>query len=251
MDLPLADWPRPYYQRGGDDAMLYYVVFGDADGTRILSRSKYRSDGVPRGIDVTRHGPEMVAFFREGPLWKRLVEDDSALAAAIASQSVATVVRGQVTDPTTLNYLRDVIGVLAFCLDAGGVAICDAQTLMWWAPADWRSTFFEDRSPSPHRHVVILITEEADGSEWVHTRGMRKFGRPDLSIHSVPSRHKVAVIDLVNRFIGLLAFGGVISDGQDVRTKTLPSGMKCFIRGNIDDPDFNNSHIEIEWPTLG
>ncbi len=37
----------------------------------------------------------------------------------------------------------------------------------------------------PRQHVVILTSEECSGDgrplTWFHTRGMRKFGRPDLS----------------------------------------------------------------------
>jgi hypothetical protein len=30
--------------------------------------------------------------------------------------------------------------------------------------------------------------------------------------------------------------------------KSLPTGMRCFHRGNEEDPDFNNRHVEITWP---
>jgi len=30
--------------------------------------------------------------------------------------------------------------------------------------------------------------------------------------------------------------------------QALPPGMKCFNRGDKDDPDFNNVHVEIDWP---
>jgi hypothetical protein len=77
---------------------------------------------------------------------------------------------------------------------------------------------------------------------------MRKFGRPDISVHKVAPHHRDAVIDLCNRFIELLAFGGSVQDGEEVRLGSLPSGMKCIRSGNEDDPDFNNEHIEIVWP---
>jgi hypothetical protein len=59
-------------------------------------------------------------------------------------------------------------------------------------------------------HVVILVSMGSDGTEWIHTRGMRKFGRPDISVHKVEPQHKDAIIDLCNRFIELLAFGGIV-----------------------------------------
>ena len=82
---------------------------------------------------------------------------------------------------------------------------------------------------------------------WFHSRGMRKFGRPDLSVHNVPVEHQEAVIDVCNRFIQWQALGGIIEEGQEIRMKSLPSRMTCHHRGDLDDPDFNNVHVEITW----
>jgi hypothetical protein len=249
---PLADWPRPHYVPGGNDPFLFYVVHGPVDTGRTLSRSKYRFEGVPDGIDVMAHGPaaqpDVVASFRHGILWDRLAADDPGLAAKVAAQDRCLVVRGTIADPPTLNYFRDVIGLLTFALDAGGVAIYDPQMLKWWTPSEWRSLVFDAAALSPRRHVGILVSDDGDGTQWFHTRGMRKFGRPDLSVHRVTSQHQDAVIELCNRFIELQAFGGVVADGREIRMGSLPGGMRCVRRGDAEDPDFNNEHIELLWP---
>jgi hypothetical protein len=121
----------------------------------------------------------------------------------------------------------------------------------WWERSEWRSHVFDVSSSAPQHHVVILVSEDSDGTEWIHTRGMRKFGRPDISIHKVGPQHKDAAIDLCSRFIELLAYGGIVQDDQEVRLNSLPSGMKCFRKGDEEDPDFNNEHIEIVWPHRG
>jgi hypothetical protein len=76
---------------------------------------------------------------------------------------------------------------------------------------------------------------------------LRKFGRPDLSVHNVPPSLQEGVIDLCNRFIEFQAFGGVIEEGQGIRMRGLPEGMTCHHGGDLDDPDFNNVHVEITW----
>jgi hypothetical protein len=252
MGSPLADWSRPHYVTGGKDPFLFYVVYGQVDTAKVLSRSTYRSDGIPDGIDVMTYGPiahaDVVASFRQGYLWDQLTADNPGLAAKVIAQNCCLILKGEVSDPPTLNYFRDAIGFLAFCLDAGGVAIYDPQMFTWWEPSDWRSRVWDAGSPAPRHHVVILFSEEADGTQWIHTRGMRKFGRPDVSVHNVAPRYRDAIIDLCNRFIELQAFGGVVDEGQEVRLSSLPSGMKCFRRGSELDPDFNNEHIEIVWP---
>jgi hypothetical protein len=73
----------------------------------------------------------------------------------------------------------------------------------------------------PRQHVVILTSEDPDDAllTWLHTRGLRKFGRPDLSVRRVPPQDREAVIDLFDRFIEFQTFGGVIEEGQEVRLR--------------------------------
>jgi hypothetical protein len=124
----------------------------------------------------------------------------------------------------------------------------------WWEPGGWRRHIFEHGGPVPRHHVGILTSNEnksgvtAQPLTWFHTRGMRRFGRPDLSVHDVPLPHQDAVIDIIDRFIEFQAFGGIIAEGQEIRTRSLPSGMICRHRGDTDDPDFNNVHVEITPP---
>ena len=250
--IPLMDWLRPHHLSGGGDAFLYYVVFGTIEGDLVLSREKYRCNGVPEEIEIQSYRSdahaEVLDDFRSGYLWDCLRESEPALHAAIAAQSQCVVVRGTLRDPPDLGYFRDTIGVLTCLLDVGGVGIYDPQSFAWWSRSSWRSRVFDPAAPLPHEHVVILMSDESDGSRWFHTRGLRKFGRPDLSIHDVPRCHCAAVEDLFNRFIELQAFGGIISEGQPIRMASLPPGMYCVHRGDEDDPEFNNRHVEVLWP---
>jgi hypothetical protein len=118
----------------------------------------------------------------------------------------------------------------------------------WWQPAIWRERIFAPAAPVPTHHAVILASPETRGNTWFHTRGMRKFGRPDLSLHNTPASAHSAVIDLFKRFIEHQAFGAVIPDGQAIRMAGLPAGMICRHGGDPEDPEFNNVHVEIHWP---
>jgi hypothetical protein len=80
---------------------------------------------------------------------------------------------------------------------------------------------------------------------------MRKFGRPDIRVHGVVPKHADDVTLLIERFVEFQALGGVIPDGEEIRMKTLPPGGKCKHQGNLEDPDFNNVHVEIVWPDNG
>jgi hypothetical protein len=143
-----------------------------------------------------------------------------------------------------LDYLRDTAGLITHFLDNGGLAVFDPQMRKWWPSCEWRIEIFS--SLVPLRHVVILISKDENGSEWIHTRGLRKFGRPDISFPRVAAEFRDGAIDLCNRFIAFQVYGGVIMEGEAIKMKSLPSGFRCFHRGNLDDPSFNNFHVSIE-----
>ena len=249
--LPAA-WARPHRQPGGGDAFLFYVVHGALPEQLEISASKYRCSGLPQGLEFLRYGrtgpSEAVGSFRQGFLWEQLEAGDPALAERVAAQSECAVIRGTVADPADLGYLREVIGLLTCLVDSGGVSILDPLMLGWWEPERWRTEVFEPDAPTPARHVTILGTAEPGGTRWLHSHGLRKFGRPDLSMRGVPAELVDAGLSLLNRFIHLQALGGVIPEGQEVRAAPLPPGLICRHAGSVDDPEFNNLRVEIAWP---
>jgi len=251
MSNELPEWPRPKYEAGGGAPFLFYVVFGPVPSEISISSSQYRCAGIPAGVEILAYGPEsnpeVVNQFRDGYLWDELHHHHSELAELVSKQNECLVIRGDPSDYKDLNYFRDTVGVIQWLLDSGGVAVYDPQSFQWWAPSDWRKHAFESSLGSPRHHVTILTSEEKEG-EWMHTRGLRKFGRPDLSIHKVLPDFREQVIDMLNRFIEFQAFGGVVKEKEIIRIAELPAGMRCYHRGDMEDPDFNNVHIEIEWP---
>ena len=193
--------------------------------------------------------PEVINSLREGFFINQLRRENPDLVRAIFAEDSCLIWQGRIADPPILNYFRNVIGLVTHFLDHGGVAVFDPQMLKWWSAAQWRSEVFEPAAPLPRHHVVILVSEEDDVTSWFHTRGLRKFGRPDLSIRRVPPADNAAVTDLCNRFIELQAFGALIPEGQEIRMRDLPAGLRCTHRGDENDPDFNNAHVEMVWPS--
>jgi hypothetical protein len=250
MSSELASWPRPHFVPGGGNALLYYDVFGTFDLEQPLSGSKYRCGDIDwigvHHCDRERH-PDAFLDTQPGPLWG-LLEDDSPNTAELASRAPQMVaVRGEVADPGTLDYFRDAVGVVAWLLDAGGIAVCDPQMLRLWSADEWRAQVFDPNEPQPLKHTVIIDSPEDGSKHWLHTRGMLKYGRPDLSVPGVGPGHLEVATELIARFIVWQARGGVIRDGESVRIPGLPPGGVCRHRGSLDDPDFNNVHVAIEW----
>lgn len=244
----MEDWTRDYFESGGGNPFLFYVLFGNFTELGPLSRSKYWSSGVPKGVELMHYSREshgdVIDSFCEGYLWDSLKNKDNALAAKVPASGECYALKGEISDPDDLNYFRDAIGILTYFADHGGLCLYDPFMFKWWGMDEWRRRVFEPHELSPRDHSVILFSEEADGV-WYHTRGLRKFGRPDLSIHGMDSDSEEGALEVINRFIEFQALGGVIEEGAEVRVKGFPEGYRCRHRGDLDDPDFNNVHIEI------
>jgi hypothetical protein len=249
MTTSLPSWSRPRFQPGGGDAHLFYKVHGTFPAMPEVSRSRHRCAGVPAGCDIEHFVRErdasVLSIGLDGYFGGDLERSSPELFAAASAAEQCLVLRGVVTDPPTLDYLRDAIGVVTAMLEQGGVAVFDAHMFKWWTPDEWRERVFEPSAPVPHHHVAILVSDEADGRRWYHTRGLLKFGRPDVSVRDVDQELEPAVTDLCNRFIEEQAFGGVIAEGQEVRMASLPAGWRCSHHGDLDDPDFNNRHVDV------
>lgn len=252
MAKELDSWLRPHFAPGGGDALLFYAVFGKFDLTKPLSRSKYRTSGMPDWLELQQYDraqhADVIAGYQANPMWGMFRRDTPLTAAEAEAAPQCIGVRAEVTDPPTLDYFRDTIGVLAWLLDAGGTSVYDPQMLWLWSADEWREEAFAPAEPLPDRHTVILVSPEDGGTNWYHTRGMRKYGRPDLSVRGVGEQHADGVAQLIERFVDYQALGGVIPDGEEVRMKDLPAGGVCRRGGSNDDPDFNNVHVEVVWP---
>jgi hypothetical protein len=241
---PLPSWPRRYFEPGGGNAHLFYAIHGRFREMPQISRARYRCDGVPAECDLQIYArttqPEVFEIGLDNYLGAMLRKDDPTLFDAASSSEQCLVLRGELSDPPTLDYFRDVVGLVMALLDGGGTAVFDPHAFKWWSPQQWRELAFDPAAAVPRHHVSILVTDD-----WYHTRGMIKFGRPDLSVHGVVPELEAAVQDLCNRFIEMQAFGAVVPEGQPIKMSSLPTGWRCFHRGSLDDPDFNNRHLEI------
>ncbi|MBN9121919.1 MAG: hypothetical protein J0I06_22720 [Planctomycetes bacterium] len=248
---PLKPWPRPHHKPGGGDALLFFAVFGEFDLSKPFSRSMYRSEGPGEWLGLSHvkrtDSPEVFTGYQSPPMWDLFVRDAPVTAAEAMRVPELVAVRAEVPDPATLDYFRDAIGVVTWLLDCGGVSIYDPQRLWLWSADEWRDEIFEPGEPRPQEHTVILVSEDDGGASWLHTRGMRQYGRPDLSVHGVGPKHIDAVTQMIERFIETQAYGGVVASGQEVHMRGLPPGGVCRLGGNTDDPDFNNVHIAVEW----
>ena len=212
-----------------------------------MDPGEFRTAGLPLEMEirkVARNANDPLPFLG-GDFTKILLEDKPELFESASNAEQCLILKGEFRDPRDLNYLRDTVGMIAWFFDHGAEAAFDPQRLRLYDPVEWSEEIFVPFPPKLAAHVVILSSSEEDGTRWLHTRGMRKFGRPDISIHRVTKEQQDGAIELINRLILLQAEGGLVPEGQPIRMASLPPGLTCHHGGHLDDPDFNNTHIEI------
>ena len=225
MAVAMEDWSRPAYEPGGGDATLFYLAFGALGPVRLPP--------TPAGLSLTVH-PQGETVWVE-PLVAAsadAIDDQPQLAALVRGAPDFAVLRGRRTDPPDLAHLRDAEAVLAALLDAGASAVLDVEARRWWTPEEFRRELLTGLRPAVRAHVSVRARQGL-----VETRGLRKFGRPDLRFHRVPPADESEALRLCWSLVERLARGA--RPGPD------------FSAGRLHlHPSAEAGHpaLEAEWP---
>ncbi|HUA80907.1 MAG TPA: hypothetical protein VL997_11080 [Dyella sp.] len=245
-------WQRPHWQPSDEEVILQFYVFGNFKPTRVPSEP-YGSDGLPEDVQLSSHHHHVLRDWEgyplKGPLGDLFKSDaPEAYEQAMAAPQVL-VLHGRFKDQGDTGYLRDTFGVLAGLLDIGGVAILDPQILTLFSADEWRRRYLiKDGAPLRHHVLILRDEEDASGRQWIHTRGMRKFGRPDISLHDVPAGDTDRAGALCQKLIELQALGARFVDGQALEVDGMFGGLTAELGGGYDDPQLNNTYVSFYWP---
>jgi hypothetical protein len=243
-------WQRPHWQASDEEILLQFYVFGKFDAVRVPSAA-YGSAGLPPGIEAVSHYHSALRQWEGYPLkgaTGRMFKADAPDAWQLAFDAPEVmVVRGTLKDSPATGYLRDTLGVLAGMLDIGGTAILDPQILSLLDADAWRRKYLIRGGAPIRNHLLILRDAESPGRSWIHTRGMRKFGRPDISIRNVPDHALDRAGVLCEKLVEIEALGAHFSEGQALEIDGM-AGVVAHLGGGLDDPQFNNSYVEFNWP---
>jgi hypothetical protein len=251
------DWERPQYEEGGGDASVLFVVFGPKPEPLRVTSLAHRVLPMDLSLELEYQDPHVAAGLLDSPFGATLLQGWEGEEPSVLAADGCMVMRAEVPDPKDLRYLRNCVGVVTAILEAGGRAAANLQSLGMFTPEQWRGVIFAPDKPQPRLHVNVFHglargapqgagsekagSEKETGLVWLHTRGLRAFGRPDLSIRNVPPDAMAAASELCNRLIETQAYGGLVPDGP-------VEGMVAHTTGTLEDPEFNNLHIELTWP---
>ena len=239
---------RRYYQDIGYKPFLFFIIFGVSGEDLEVSREKHKVDELPAGLDIrtfTRemHGDWIDGWFT-GAYESVLRKADSALFESCRNSNECTVLQGYVKKDSTLDYMKNVIGIIQAFIDKGALGILDPQTITLYSPEQWTDRFF-DKDVNAQNHVMILYSEE-DNGYWLHTRGMAEFGRPDIGIDGVPEEKVHDYEQLINQMI---YYGGQgVFFEKDTRLHTFDG--KAFVVhpefvNDFENEDYNNAYYNV------
>lgn len=245
------EYERPYYENLNYRPLLYYVVFGVKGEELNVSRERHHVDEFPDGLNLSflkkSENSEYMETLFGGSLGNIFDEQNHALFEKIQETDGWVVIQGEVQQDSDLNYMRNAIGFVQALVENNAVGVLDLQTFTLYTPEEWTKGIFEQEF-NPYAHVTILASEMKDGSVWLHTRGMRKFGRPDISMENVPKDEIDNVAGVVNQMIYYGVLGVFFSKPAKLHTH---NGLSCIVKpefiDDLNNPDFNNSYYRILW----
>ncbi|MGV3624688.1 MAG: hypothetical protein ACO1OB_27965 [Archangium sp.] len=246
----IAPWERSSFQPGGAANVFQLFVFSSGklrdDVAMSASRFGLPSSEAMNFVDV-RELPRSVDAawfdgFRSGSLrvlaGQALGGDLSAL--DTATQLTAVLISRE--DAKDLTHLQAGWATAQWLIARGAQVVLDAQTNRFWKGEDVAS-WPAGRPFTLTTDVNIVVeAEPTSPTATIHTRGLQKFGRPDLVVRDVPGARWDAVAGLLRAIAGSLADGLMLKDGE---VQTVDGQQVTFRTLGKDDLHLNNSALEV------
>jgi len=239
---------RQYYEDIGYKPFLFYVVFGVSADELEVSRTKHNVDGIPEGLDIISLArpdhSEYIDGLIGGEIGKHLSKADSTLYNSCKDTEKVVIIRGEAAEDSTLDYMRNVIGICEAFIDKGAAGILDLQTFTLYSPKEWTERFF-GKDVNAQNHVLIMFSKE-DNGYWIHTRGMAEFGRPDYGISNVPEDKLEDYKQVIDQMV-FYGGQGILFKGK---AKLHTSNGKTFevvteFINDFENDDYNNAYYNV------
>ena len=239
---------RQYYEDIGYKPFLFYVVFGVSGDELEVSRTKHNVDGMPEGLDIISLArpdhSDYIDGLIGGGIGEHLKKADSDLYEACRACDKVVIMRGEIVDDSTLDYMRNLIGICEAFIDKGAKGILDLQTFTLYSPKEWTDRFF-GKDVNAQNHVLIMFSKEDDGY-WIHTRGMAEFGWPDYGISKVPEDKLEDYKQVIDQMVFYGGQGLVFKGSAKLHTfngKTFRVATE-FVN-DFDNDDYNNAYYNV------
>lgn len=233
---------------------INFYLFGTFDAADVTEVLAHANLGPAFRVDVhmTPETAEPQKWpLTEAPFCKLILEADAPLVAkALASPHVITLSAAVEQPEDPLGLYLELIQVLSLLVVSdGAVAIVDLRTGMITSAEYWATKVAIPLASNEFEmsdHVEMQAIQQDDGLFWLSTRGLIKFGKPELSVHGLSHEN----VPLTGALLGSLG-GSIVMNNAcpgDGDTIVQTKGEIEYVAthgGSYQDDDFwGNVHIE-------
>jgi hypothetical protein len=250
-------WERPRFNGPGLSRRFSYEGFSPRsmkeEGFRVQAKKHHLPAGEPpEGLKIVEHRrpehtPWLDQFFQPSFLHTlRARAPDRA--DSIRALPFGWGLQCETEDGPDHAPLQFALGFVCAMFDHGAQAVADADTGLWFLPED-RKTIGPASEFSILKFVNVVIEPRPapDGPYLVNTRGLVKFGRPDLVLRRVPQQFLGHAQTLLYTLSNYQAQGSQLASDESV---TLKGSPRIFARPYPDDDpsrlQLNNEGLVLE-----
>lgn len=141
---------REHFTDIGYKPFLFYVVFGVTGDDIHPSGSRHHVDELPESLEIHAlsrpdHADYMDGFF-SGDLGKVLKASYPDLYEKCLAAENCVIIKGQIKEDSSLDYMRNVIGIIQALFEEGAAGVLDCLTFTLYSDQDWEEHFLKKRS---------------------------------------------------------------------------------------------------------
>lgn len=236
---------RIYDQKEGYTPYVFYAVF-----TKDFISCEKTAPIACANLEVQQideaHHSSSLQTLRDGAIGSLLQHQDELLYKEVQACKACTLIRGDIIKSETLDYLNTVLSFVDQYTEKA-IAILDLLSIQWYDLSQWSALIEKDFYI--HDHIQILVSQESGGT-WLHTRGMMKYGRPDVSILDIPKPHIHEMKLLMDQIIHYEALGAMVLQPAKFHTSQGSYTIHPVFYNDFENYDFNNAFIEMKYEDI-
>lgn len=250
---------------------LYYVVYTTLTkaefNTIDWSDFSVKHPEVSFNFFDSTDAGELMNLLKEEPLASIFQEDSPELAQKSLKATSAIIISGTYENKTGEELNDILMEISGFLMHESMVSILDLLTLSLFAPNEWyqlQESIYSSGDLSQHTMIYCSPMDDATDNAWLHTRGMVKFGLPDLSLKDVNENEIELYYSVIIALINELAYGHQEYNQEPESKSSLQVSftnpetnqidavidLNAIFTGDEEDPDFNNYHLALQVTNL-
>ena len=245
---------RPFYIDIDYHPYLFYVIFGAKQEKLEVSKDRHRVDGFPEGLEFfyidRKNDAEYMDNMLSGTIEAILINENPDLYKKIKAEDSWAIIRGEIKNDFDLTYMRNTIGFVQALLEKGAKGVLDFSIMTIYAPYEWRRRQFSNDF-NPCDHVLTITSKDRRAKKdvmWLHTMGMSKFGRPDISFGNVPIGKEHVAAAIINQMIYFGAQGAFYTRSAKFHfNKKHSCVVTPVFQNDFENHVFNNAFYKIDW----